>query len=141
MKARHRLSKVIVFGAVLTIVALWGLNHVEAGTGVLDGKTFTGRTGEKGKEAKGDDELRFENGKLFSVGCAKWGFGEGVYNARVEGDRIHFEAVTLSPKHGQIVWEGTVIDDTIDATYIWTKKRWWWKDAYLEKWLKGTVKK
>jgi len=141
MKARHRLSNIIMFGVVLSIVALWSLNHVEAGTGALDGKTFTGRTGEKGKEANGEDELRFENGKLFSVGCAKWEFGEGVYNARVEGDKIHFEAVTLSPKHGQIVWKGTVIDDTIDATYIWTKKRWWWKDAYLEKWLKGTVKK
>lgn len=141
MKTRYTTLKVTLVSVVAAMVALWAIGQVQATTGLLDGKTFVGPTGEKGKQAKGDDELRFENGKLFSVGCAKWGFGEGVYNARVEGDRIHFEAVTLSPKHGQIVWEGTVIDDTIDATYIWTKKRWWWKDAYLEKWLKGTVKK
>ena len=75
MKARHRLSKLIVFGMVVTLVAFWGLSHVEGGTSVLDGKTFIGPTGEKGKEAEGEDELRFENGMLVSVGCADWGFG------------------------------------------------------------------
>jgi hypothetical protein len=53
---------------VVTLVAFWGLSHVEGGTSVLDGKTFIGPTGEKGKEAEGEDELRFENGMLVSVG-------------------------------------------------------------------------
>jgi hypothetical protein len=47
----------------------------------------------------------------------------------------------LSPKHGKIVWNGTVKGDKVDATYVWTKERWYWKDAYQEKWLKGTLNK
>ena len=31
--------------------------------------------------------------------------------------------------------------DKIDATYVWTKERWYWKDAHQEKWLKGTLVK
>jgi len=141
MKARHRLSKLIVFGMVVTFVAFWGLSHVEGGTSVLDGKTFIGPTGEKGKEAEGEDELRFENGMLVSVGCADWGFGASSYQTKIEGDTINFTSEMTSAKHGKIVWNGTVKGDKIDATYVWTKKRWYWKDAHQEKWLKGTVKK
>ena len=140
MKARHRLSNVIMFGVVLSIVALWSLNHVEAGTGALDGKTFTGRTGEKGKEANGEDELRFQGSKLYSVGCAEWGFNAGAYTTRREGDTIYFEAETSSPKHGKIVWKGTVQGDKVNATYVWTKERWYCKDAHQEKWFNGTLK-
>jgi hypothetical protein len=141
MKARHRLSKVIVFGVVVAIVALWGLNPVEAGTGVLDGKIFLGQTGENDKKASDEDELRFQDGKLYSVGCAEWGFDAGAYTTRNEGDNIYFEAETASPKHGKIVWKGTVQGDKINANYVWTKKRWYWKDAHQEKWFQGSLKK
>ena len=114
---------------------------MEGGTSVLDGKTFIGPTGEKGKEAEGEDELRFENGMLVSVGCADWGFGASSYQTKVEGDTINFSSEMTSAKHGKIIWNGTVKGDTINATYVWTKKRWYWKDAHQEKWLKGTVKK
>lgn len=140
MKARHRLSQVIVFVVVLTIVAFWGFNQVEAGTGVLDGKTFLGQTGQNGKKASGEDELRFQDGKLYSVGCAEWGFDAGSYTTRGDGDNIYFEAETSSPKHGKILWKGTVQGDKINATYVWTKKRWYWKDAHQEKWFEGSLK-
>jgi len=141
MKTRYITLKVTLVSIVAAMVALWAIGQVQASTGLLDGKTFFGPTGEKGKEAKGEDELRFYNGMLFSVGCADWGFAESDYTARVEGNGIHFESVTLSPKHGKIVWKGTVQGDKIDATYVWTKERWYWKDAHQEKWFKGTVKK
>jgi hypothetical protein len=121
------------------IILFFFVMAIPAYSGGLDGKTFLGQSGEKGKDASGEEELRFQNGKLYSAGCAEWGFGESDYTARVEGDNIHFESEMLSPKHGKIVWNGTVKGDKVDATYVWTKKRWYWKDAHQEKWLKGTL--
>ena len=141
MKTRYTPLKVALVGIVVAMVVLWAMGQVQATTGLLDGKTFVGPTGEKGKEAEGEDELRFENGMLVSVGCAEWGFGASDYQAKVEGDTINFTSEMTSAKHGKIVWNGTIKGDTINATYVWTKKRWYWKDAYQEKWLKGTVEK
>jgi hypothetical protein len=110
-----------------------------ASEGLLDGKMFVGPTGKMGKNATETDELKFENGKLYSVGCAEWGFEWGDYSTKVEGDDISFEAVTTSPKNGKIVWSGTVKGDTMDATYIWTKKS-WYGERKQEKWFKGKAK-
>ena len=121
------------------ITILFLIAAIPAYGGELDGKTFMGQSGDQGKESSGGEELRFQNGKLYSVGCAEWGFGESDYTARVEGESIHFMSEMLSPKHGKIVWNGTVQGDKIDATYVWTKERWYWKDAHQEKWLKGAL--
>jgi len=110
-----------------------------ASEGLLDGKVFAGPTGKIGKDATETDELKFENGKLYSVGCAEWGFEWGDYSTKVEGNDISFEAVTTSPKNGKIVWSGTVKGDTMDATYIWTKKS-WYGERKQEKWFKGKAK-
>jgi len=110
-----------------------------ASEGFLDGKVFTGPSGKVGKDASENEELRFENGKLYSVGCADWGFGWGNYSAKVEVNSIAFEAFTTSPKNGQIAWSGTVNGDTIDATYVWTKKS-WYGERKQEKWFKGSAK-
>jgi hypothetical protein len=123
------------------ITILFLIAAIPAYSGELDGKTFMGHSGDQGKESSRDEELRFQNGKLYSVGCAEWGFGESDYTARIEGESIHFVSEMLSPKHGKIVWNGTVQGDKIDATYVWTKERWYWKDAHQEKWLKGSLKK
>ena len=141
MKTRYTTLKVTLVSIVAAMVALWAIGQVQASTSLLDGKTFVGPTGEKGKEAEAEDELRFENGMLVSVGCADWGFGASSYQTKVAGDTINFSSEMTSAKHGKIVWNGTVKGDTINATYVWTKKRWYWKDAHQEKWLKGTVKK
>jgi hypothetical protein len=140
MKARDILLKAIAFGLLVTFVFFYGLSQLGAGTTVLDGKTFLGQTGKNAKKASGEDELRFQDGKLYSVGCAEWGFMAGAYTIRGEGDNIYFEAETSSPKHGKIVWKGTVQGDKINATYVWTKKRWYWKDAHQEKWFEGSLK-
>ena len=125
---------------ILGITLFFFFIAIPAYSGVLDGKTFVGQSGKMGKEASEEDEIRFQNGKLFSVGCAEWGFNESDYTVKIEGDKIYFESEMLSPKNGKIVWSGKVRGNTIEATYVWTKKRWYWKDAHQEKWLKGSLK-
>ena len=34
---------------------------------------------------------------------------------------------------------GTVKGDTLEATYIWSKKGWYWKDVPVKKWFKGSL--
>ena len=141
MKTRHSLFKLVLFGLAVAVAALLNTGQIQAATNVLDGKTFIGPTGPKGKEADGEEELIFKDGKVLSVPCANWGFGWADYTARVEGDTIRFDSVMLSEKHGQIVWKGTITGEKLDSTFVWTKKRWYWKDAYEESWFKGTLKK
>ena len=50
----------------------------------------------KGRRSYGDEELTFYDGKLYSVDCARWGFGEGIVTTRTADDGIHFEAETRS---------------------------------------------
>lgn len=111
------------------------------GTGVnvylLDGMSFKGPTGEKGKKTHHEDILRFENGTFTSVECFQFGFKGGPYIAVAQGDTIHFEAETVSPTHGKMVWSGTLKGDTLEVDYNWTKVRWLWT-TYREYWFKGT---
>lgn len=64
MKTRYTTLKVTLVSIVAVVVVLWATGQVLATTGLLDGKTFVGLTGEKGKKAEGEDELRFENGMI-----------------------------------------------------------------------------
>lgn len=139
MNTRITSSKIIISLLILSIMLILNTGFGIAGEGLLDGKVFSGPTGKMGKDANETDELRFENGKLYSVGCADWGFDWGDYSTKVEGDNIGFEAVTTSPKNGKIVWSGTVSGNKIDATYIWTKKS-WYGERKQEKWFKEKAK-
>jgi hypothetical protein len=140
MNNDNKLCKTILIGALIVITAISGVSLVSAEPNILDGKSYIGVVGTKGKAADGEDGLDFRDGNLFSPYCAEWGFGEGVYTARVEGNVIYFEAETTSAKHGKITYKGKVEGNKIDSTYIWTKKRWYWNDAYEESWFKGTLK-
>lgn len=118
------------------------LLHAGETPGILDGKSYTGKTGEIGKKTSEDEEIVFRDGKLHSVGCEQWGFNDGDYKAvrSGEGDKIEFLAETTSPKHGKIVWKGTTQGDSIDVTYTWTKKG-WLSTKTKNKWFKGSLKK
>jgi hypothetical protein len=52
---------------------------------------------------------------------------------------IRFHAETHSPTHGTMIWDGTVKDNAIEATSIWTRERWYWK-IKREYWYKGHLK-
>lgn len=106
----------------------------------LDGKTFVAESGEKGKKASNKDTIVFRDGRFISEGCTPWGFGDAAYKAEIEGDRIRFHAQTVSPTHGTMLWEGLVRGDTIEATSLWTRDRWYWK-VKKEYWYKGQLKK
>lgn len=108
---------------------------------VLDGKAFTGKNGEQGQplDPNQDEEFVFKDGRFTSLSCAPYEFGSGEYSARLVDDAIHFEATTLSPTHGKIVWKGVVKGNTAAATFVWTKERWYW-NTRRQYWFEGTLK-
>ena len=112
---------------------------IPAYSGILDGKTFVGKNGEIGKSGSEDDEIKFDNGKFFSVGCGKYGFGDAAYTTKKDGDSIFFTADIYSDKWGRITYSGVVKGDDLKATYIWFNKG---KYATPEqvKWWEGSVK-
>ena len=89
--------------------------------GALDGKSFIGDTGEKGKETSQKDELIFAGGKYHSTGCDQYGFTAARYTTKKEGETTSFESETSSEKEGKISWKGTVKGDSCEATFVWTK--------------------
>ena len=111
-----------------------------AGSHLLDGKSFEGPTGEKGKKTHHEDVLVFKDGLFTSSMCFEYGFTGGPYTAWTAGNLIHFEAETHSPTHGKMNWKGTADGDTMVVDYSWTKKRWLWT-TYREYWFKGTLQK
>ena len=142
---RYSMGMSLVFSVFLIMAwlvspAIGG--HHESASGVLDGKTFAVETGDKGKGADDKDTLIFRNGKFRSVGCEKYGFGDGSYTTTAQGDTITFVAEIKSEKKGRISWEGTVRGDKIDADYVWTDKSHWYKSnpKPVEKWAKGELK-
>ena len=116
------------------------LNSNPAVSHLLDGKKFIGPTGEKGKKVHHEDVLKFSGGKFTSSECFQYGFKGGPYKTTIEGDTIHFQAETISPTHGKMVWQGTLKGDTLNVTYSWTKERWFWT-TYREYWFRGTLQK
>jgi hypothetical protein len=141
MKTQHRFSKAITVGLTLLLVALSAEKRLEAASaapGILDGKKFVGLTGEKGKKVHHEDILSFSEGKFTSSACFKYGFGSGPYTATLDGDAIHFQAETVSPTHGKMVWQGTLKDGTLEVDYSWTKERWLWT-TFRQYWFKGSL--
>ena len=108
---------------------------------LLDGKTFTGFNGEKGQQLDPNEaeEIVFENGRFISTTCNKYNFSDVAYSASQAGVSIHFQAVTLSPTHGKIAWQGSVHGDQAEVTFVWTKERWYW-NTHREYWFKGSLK-
>jgi hypothetical protein len=107
-----------------------------AGQGALDGKTFSGQMGEKGKN--GDkEELVFKDGKFTSVACEQYGFGDAPYTTSVNGDTTTFEADTVSAKAGKIHWTGTIIGSELTGTAVLTKAG----QPPVEYWYKTTLEK
>ena len=106
---------------------------------LLDGLTFSGFNGEKGLplDPKEIEEIVFENGRFRSVSCEPYNFEDSDYTATAIGDSVHFRAVTESPTHGQISWQGVVTGETAKMTFLWTKERWYW-NIKKEYWFEGS---
>ena len=124
----------------LCLIFMFGLAVGLAQEDLLGGKIFVGQSREKHKSAAKDDEIRFLNGTFNSINYGQKGFNTGVYTARVESDKIYFEAVTVNPKNGKIQWHGIVNGDSIEMNFLW-KKKGWLSDTERHYTFNGTLKK
>src|SRR5262245_52135245 len=133
---RGRIALVSILMLALTAAACGLARAAESrGAGPLDGRRFAGETGEKGK-AKGDKEdFLFADGRFDPLGCHQWGFSAAPYTARSEGGAVHFEAETVSPKEGSMVWKGQVHRDILEGTMVWRKAG----QEPIESWFKGEL--
>jgi len=84
-------------------------------TATLDGRRFDGIVLECGKTAGDADSLIFEGGRFRSTACDRYGYGDGPYTASAYIGEIAFEAVTESPKYGQLRWSGIVRGTRLDG--------------------------
>lgn len=87
----------------------------------LDGATFSGESGPKGKPADERDELTFANGRFHSKACDQYGFGAAPYKVTKSAEGVSFEAVTHSDKEGTMTWTGKLDGATLEGTALWTK--------------------
>ena len=109
-------------------------------SGMLDGKTFSGKNGHLCKDGSGSDEIKFENGKFVSVTCStKYGFSDAEYTTKVDGDKVFFTADIYSDKYGRMTYSGYVKGDDISANYFWYDKGKFEKPEQV-KWFKGSAK-
>lgn len=107
------------------------------GLGLLDGQSFSGTVGAIGKEDPyNTDAIVFADGHFVSTDCVQYGFARVPYVAERIGDTIRFRAVTTSPSHGTMTWEGTIRGDEAQANYRWVRERWFWTQRG-EYWFKG----
>lgn len=107
-------------------------------THALDGKTFVGKMGMKGKEEAGEETIIFQEGKFHSMACDEHNFGAADYTSMMKGESMKFEAVTASPTDGKMVWKGTVTGNTLNATAYNYNKEGKLVETY---WVKGELKK
>ena len=130
----------LLFAVLLLIPMRAALS--DDGSHLLDGLAFSGFNGEKGLplDPEESEEIVFENGRFRSVSCEPYNFGDSDYTATAVGDSIHFQAVTNSPSHGTISWNGVIKGDSAEMTFLWTKERWYW-DTRREYWFRGARKK
>jgi len=83
---------------------------------LLDGRCFDGIVLERGRTSGDADTLIFQAGRFRSTACDRYGYGDGDYEAIVEGGEIAFQAETESAKYGKLLWRGTVRGPRLDAT-------------------------
>ena len=137
-------SSLLVLVLVLVLVNVplaqeHGPGEIVISSHALDGRTYFGQNGSKGKPADHDDEFIFEDGMFRSTSCDKYEFKEGRYETTEADGIIYFKAATASPSHGQMFWVGQVDGESLKGTFLWTKERWYW-DIRKEYWFKAELK-
>lgn len=125
---RIALAAAVVFGLVQSRLA---------SASPLDGKSFVGELGEKGKTKGDKDTYVFKEGRFRSTACDKYGFGDAPYAVKQDGSKMVVTAETTSKKEGVMTWTLTVDGDTLAGVTMWKKG----EKAPREYWVKGTLKK
>ena len=122
MRPEDRRTARALLAALLLGAALAACRPAEAGRGLLDGRTFVGEIGEKGRSQGQRERISFRRGQLHSDACEPFGFADGDYSARQSGEEVSFTAETESPAEGRIEWRGTIRGDVLEGTFTWHKE-------------------
>ncbi len=101
--------------------------------GLLDGRTFTGQTGEAGKDSGDAEDFVFADGTFDPLACHEWGFGAAAYTATTDGDAITFEAEHTNADGDRMRWVGRVVGDALEGTMTY----WHGDDPAKEYWFRG----
>lgn len=96
--------------------------HSASADDSLDGKTFSVKISEDGKDGEAtDDELIFKDGTFFSTDCEQYGFTPAPYESMSNDGVTKFKSTLMSDKEGKAEWEGGVKGGHIKGTFIWSK--------------------
>lgn len=88
-----------------------------------------------------DDILTFQDGLFQSNLSAELGYDKGEYTTVTKGNSIRFKAKTVSPHEGELFWTGVIEGNTINGSYLNTKKGWFlFGDTTIQKNFKGSLK-
>jgi hypothetical protein len=71
-----------------------------------------------------NDRLTFRDGLFHSNLSADRGHEKGEYTTVAEGNKIWFEARTVSPREGELIWSGVIEGNAINGSYLYTEKGW-----------------
>ncbi len=129
------MNKKAAVAVALVCVSLFGVSTRVFASGSLDGKTFSGTVGQKGKTDGQADGFVFKDGKFESTLCTTFGYGQGVYKTEAKTDAIGFTAETASTTGGKKQWQGMVKGDQIAGTVISIEN-----GKTTESWFKGKLK-
>jgi hypothetical protein len=102
----------------------------------FDGRTFAVSFGQDGKGEAGKDVIRFENGKMSTELCKKFGFVPAPYLLRVENGKVFFHASMVSETQGVNVFSGHIEGDSLVAHADWEQPRWYWT-IHVASWFEG----
>jgi len=102
----------------------------------LEGRTFQGVFIERGKTSGDADTVTFKDGRFRSSACDKYGYGDATYKTVAAGDTVRFEAETMSPKYGKLLWTGSVRGSKLDATVMMERQG----KAPIENWVVAAEK-
>jgi hypothetical protein len=94
-----------------------GHDHADK-PGLLDGNSYRGMFIEKGKTSGDDDTLTFSGGRFHSSACDQYGYGDAAYTAIAQGDAVHFDVETRSPRYGKLIWKGIVKGDKLSCDVL-----------------------
>ena len=127
----------VILGIALATVVVSLVQPRLASASPLDGKSFVGETGEKGKTKGDKDTFTFKDGRFHSTACDKYGFGDAPYAVKQDGGKMVVTAETTSKKEGTMTWTLTVDGDTLTGVSVWKKGT----KAPRDYWVKASLKK
>jgi hypothetical protein len=104
----------------------------------FDGRTYAVSFGQDNQDEAGRDVVRFENGKMSTMLCIKFGFEPAPYFVRTEGNRVYFRSEMVSPKQGANIFSGYIEGDQLIAHSDWAQARWYWT-VNVGAWFKGKL--